>query len=178
MNSKKLIPIICLVIIGLLVIATIVMAIVPKSYIPMCAKPDSIYLSNGRVFESDNDADKEIYNNLFNYYEKAFSESSINAMFNGRLSYSAVNEYSDTVTKVSSLGTYIMFTFGKDYTIKIDDVEYSYNRMVIALNSTNVMKTVKAYLYNNDTFTDGTNYYINTIGNLENLVKYANTIEA
>ena len=181
MNAKKIIPMICLIIIALLVVATIVLAVVPKSYIPVNANPDRISIvdsvGNSKVYEKDNEDTKTIYNNLYNEYSKSFTESSINSMFNGRLSYAPVAEYNDTATRVSSFGNnYIMFTYAEQKTVKVDGVEYSYNRMVIALSSTDVMKTVKAYLYNDDTYTNGTNYYINTIGNIDGLVNYVNSI--
>lgn len=177
--SKKIIPLVSLIIIALLVVATIVMACVPKSYAPIECEPTRIVVGSmdGRVFDKSNADDKKIFNAIYDNYVDAFKESSINALFNGRISMGAKAEYNETVTKISSLGTnYVMFNFSKAQTVKVEDAKYSYTKMVIVLESSNVMKTVKAYLYNDDTFASGTNYYISTIGNLQKLVDYVNDL--
>ncbi|MGN1227501.1 MAG: hypothetical protein ACI4TX_02555, partial [Christensenellales bacterium] len=103
----------------------------------------------------------------------SFQESSINSLFNGRIGMGSEAKYNETVTKLSSIGTnYIMFVYDNELTVKVEDAEYTFNKMVIELDSTNVMKTIKAYLFNTDTYTSGTNYYFSTIGNLECLVNY------
>lgn len=178
--SKKIIPLVSLIVIALLVVATIVMACVPKSYAPIECEPARIVVGSmdGRVFDKSNDDDKKVFNAIYDNYVNAFKESSINALFNGRISMGAEVEYYETVTKISSLGTnYVMFNFDKAQTVKVEDAEYSYTKMVIVLESTNVMKTVKAYLYNDDTFTSGTNYYISAIGNLQKLVDYVEDLK-
>jgi len=179
MNSKKIIPMIVLIVIALLVVATIVLAVIPKNYQPSNVEPTRIVLGeNNRVYEKANDNDKVVYDNIMNYYKKSFNESSINSLFNGRLSYSPAVEYNDTVATISSFNSdYIMFVYDDIKTVKVENEEYSYNKIIIALSSTNVMKTVKAYLYNDNTFSAGTNYYVNTIGNLESLVNYVDSIK-
>ncbi|MGN1227174.1 MAG: hypothetical protein ACI4TX_00865, partial [Christensenellales bacterium] len=71
-KSKKIIPLVALIIIALLVIATIVMACVPKSYVPTNAlttnaEPARIVLgSTNRVYEKNNEDTKAVYNDLYN----------------------------------------------------------------------------------------------------------------
>lgn len=176
--SKKIIPLVSLIIIAILVIATIVMACIPKSYAPTNVAPVSIVLGNDDSYYAKGDVNtKKVYNELYSAYQNSFTESSINALFNGRLALNAEVNYTETAISINNLGTnHIMLNFGSMQKVEIEGTEYQYNKMVIELDSTNVMKTVKAYLFNSDTYYTGTNYYISTIGNLEGLVNYVNEL--
>lgn len=182
--SKKIIPIVALSIIAVLVIATIIMACVPKSYEPINCEPNRIviiqdnekpYFKDSSIISKEN---ANTFNKLYENYKSSFQESSINALFRGRLGYKANVQYREDLNKKpASVGTKsIVLYFNKELSVKVEGTEYKYDRAVISLTSSNIMESIKVYLYNETTYNDGTDFYLETIGNLQKLVDYVNSL--
>lgn len=174
--TKRIIPIIALVLIGLVAIATVVLALVPKNHAPNIGSPARISISsmNDQVFDANDDAD--IYNKIINAYNKSFTESSLNALFQGRLCNGAEAKYQqDSLTYLSSLSKYLRFDFNTDKTVKVQTKDISYRSVVVELEDNEGMYDVKLYLLAHGS--TSTNYYISTIADLGNLVSVIDEVE-
>lgn len=177
--TKKIIPIASLVLIGLIVVAVIVLALIPKSFAPNIGNPARIEISgtSSRIFSATDANDKEIYDKILEAYNKTFTESALNALFQGRLCKNAEGKYQeDTLTYLSSLSDYLRFDYNEDKTINIQEKDVTYRSIAIEMNDNNGMYEVKVYLLQTSGSTS-TNYYISAIGDLGNLVTTVSTIK-
>ena len=175
--TKRIIPITALVLIAIVAIATIVMALVPKNFAPNIGDPARISISsmNNRVFDATED--KETYDKIMEAYHNSFTESSLNALFQGRIGYNTEAKYQeDSLTYLSSLSKYLRFDYNTDKTVTVQDNEVTYRSVVIELVDNEGMYEVKLYLLAyGDT---STNYYMSAIADLGQLVTVTSEIEA
>jgi len=171
--NNKLIPIIALSLIGVIAIATIVMACINKSYEPNLNTPDMIAVSaNGQTYES---TDTDVFDSLLQEYKDSFKESSINALFQGRIANGAEGKYlEDVITSLSSISSYISLDYNTEQSITIQNEDFVYDRAVVSLTTDTELNTVKIYLFAPGT--TATSYYIETIANFSALNDYIDTL--
>lgn len=174
--AKRILPIIALVLIGAIAVATVVLALVPKNHMPNLDTPNRISISSMDEQIFDAVEHRETFDKVMDAYKASFTESSLNALFQGRLGESAQVKYQeDSLTYLSSLSKYLRFDYNVDKTATVEDTTFNYRSAVIELVDNQGMYEVKIYLL--EYGTTSTHYYISTIADTGNLVSVIADIE-
>lgn len=152
--QKKIWAIVSLSIIGVLIIATIIMANVKVNYQIVCNNPDIMWVQYNNGTQRRVEGDE--YNQILNYINNASKESSLTALFGGRINDTAtITTNGGSGSSIpSSSNYYIYFEYtspqklmaGKKAYKDGDGKEYYYRELVFSVNPNETDNQVKVYI--------------------------------
>lgn len=190
--QKRIWAIVSLSIIGILIIATIIMANVDVNYKINCANPDFMWLQNADGNEVR--VEGEQYDEILNYINNASKESSLTALFGGRINDTAEVTTNSSTTSSSIPSTtnyYVIFEYNDPQKLMVgnnsykdgDGNEYYYRELVFTVNPSEESGQVRVYIkpfYNSngeaEIIETYNRYYLVTadFGDLYNYLKESN----
>lgn len=197
-NSKnlagKIISIVVIALIAVIAITTVIFGICQKSYTPVFSSTDATFdsystidvkgtkvLNSGYTYFKDDEEHKEVIKNINDKFFNAFSESSLNALFNGRLGFnSEVTKNDATISTVSSLESYLTFNFtNKDSlpSFTYDNENLAYDKLLIKIEKptiNNISQVKIYYVLKNE---NSSSYYSTTYANFYDLFKYIYSLD-
>ena len=152
--QKRIWAIVSLSIIGILIIATIIMANVDVNYKINCANPDIMWVQHAGGNQVRVEGDE--YNEILNYINNASKESSLTALFGGRINDTAtVTSNGSTATSIpSTTNYYVIFEYNNSQKLMVgnnsykdgDGNEYYYSELVFTVNPNDESCEVKVYI--------------------------------
>ena len=152
--QKRIWAIVSLSIIGILIIATIIMANVDVNYKINCANPDIMWVQHASGNQVRVEGDE--YDEILNYINNASKESSLTALFGGRINDTAtVTSNGSTATSIpSTTNYYVIFEYNNPQKLMVgnnsykdgDGNEYYYRELVFTVNPNDESGEVKVYI--------------------------------
>lgn len=152
--QKRIWAIVSLSIIGILIIATIIMANVDVNYKINCANPDIMWVQHASGNQVRVEGDE--YDEILNYINNASKESSLTALFGGRINDTAtVTSNGSTATSIpSTTNYYVIFEYNNPQKLMVgndsykdgDGNEYYYRELVFIVNPSEESGQVRVYI--------------------------------
>lgn len=152
--QKRIWAIVSLSIIGILIIATIIMANVDVNYKINCANPDIMWVQHASGNQVRVEGDE--YDEILNYINNASKESSLTALFGGRINDTAtVTSNGSTATSIpSTTNYYVIFEYNNPQKLMVgndsykdgDGNEYYYRELVFTVNPSDESGQVRVYI--------------------------------
>lgn len=152
--QKRIWAIVSLSIIGILIIATIIMANVDVNYKINCANPDIMWVQHASGNQVRVEGDE--YDEILNYINNASKESSLTALFGGRINDTAtVTSNGSTATSIpSTTNYYVIFEYNNPQKLMVgndsykdgDGNEYYYKELVFTVNPSEESGQVRVYI--------------------------------
>ncbi|HJD05771.1 MAG TPA: hypothetical protein IAB72_02680 [Candidatus Onthoplasma faecipullorum] len=152
--QKRIWAIVSLSIIGILIIATIIMANVDVNYKINCANPDIMWVQHASGNQVRVEGDE--YDEILNYINNASKESSLTALFGGRINDTAtVTSNGSTATSIpSTTNYYVIFEYNNPQKLMVgndsykdgDGNEYYYRELVFTVNPSEESGQVRVYI--------------------------------
>lgn len=153
--QKRIWAIVSLSIIGILIIATIIMANVDVNYKINCVNPDFMWVQNADGNEVR--VEGEQYDEILNYINNASKESSLTALFGGRINDTAEVTTNSSTTSSSIPSTtnyYVIFEYNDPQKLMVgnnsykdgDGNEYYYRELVFTVNPSEESGQVRVYI--------------------------------
>lgn len=152
--QKRIWAIVSLSIIGILIIATIIMANVDVNYKINCANPDIMWVQHASGNQVRVEGDE--YDEILKYINNASKESSLTALFGGRINDTAtVTSNGSTATSIpSTTNYYVIFEYNNPQKLMVgndsykdgDGNEYYYRELVFTVNPSEESGQVRVYI--------------------------------
>ena len=152
--QKRIWAIVSLSIIGILIIATIIMANVDVNYKINCANPDIMWVQHASGNQVRVEGDE--YDEILKYINNASKESSLTALFGGRINDAAtVTSNGSTATSIpSTTNYYVIFEYNNPQKLMVgndsykdgDGNEYYYRELVFTVNPSEESGQVRVYI--------------------------------
>ena len=152
--QKRIWAIVSLSIIGILIIATIIMANVDVNYKINCANPDIMWVQHASGNQVRVEGDE--YDEILKYINNASKESSLTALFGGRINDTAtVTSNGSTATSIPSTANYyVIFEYNNPQKLMVgndsykdgDGNEYYYRELVFTVNPSEESGQVRVYI--------------------------------
>lgn len=152
--QKRIWAIVSLSIIGILIIATIIMANVDVNYKINCANPDIMWVQHASGNQVRVEGDE--YDEILNYINNASKESSLTALFGGRINDTAtVTSNGSTATSIpSTTNYYVIFEYNNPQKLMVgndsykdgDGNEYYYRELVFTVNPSEESGQIRVYI--------------------------------
>ena len=122
--QKRIWAIVSLSIIGILIIATIIMANVDVNYKINCANPDIMWVQHASGNQVRVEGDE--YDEILKYISNASKESSLTALFGGRINDTAtVTSNGSTATSIpSTTNYYVIFEYNNPQKLMVGNDSY------------------------------------------------------
>ncbi len=152
--QKRIWAIVSLSIIGILIIVTIIMANVDVNYKINCANPDIMWVQHASGNQVRVEGDE--YDEILKYINNASKESSLTALFGGRINDTAtVTSNGSTATSIpSTTNYYVIFEYNNPQKLMVgndsykdgDGNEYYYRELVFTVNPSEESGQVRVYI--------------------------------
>lgn len=152
--QKRIWAIVSLSIIGILIIATIIMANVDVNYKINCANPDIMWVQHASGNQVRVEGDE--YDEILKYISNASKESSLTALFGGRINDTAtVTSNGSTATSIpSTTNYYVIFEYNNPQKLMVgndsykdgDGNEYYYRELVFTVNPSEESGQIRVYI--------------------------------
>lgn len=152
--QKRIWAIVSLSIIGILIIATIIMANVDVNYKINCANPDIMWVQHASGNQVRVEGDE--YDEILKYINNASKESSLTALFGGRINDTAtVTSNGSTAASIpSTTNYYVIFEYNNPQKLMVgndsykdgDGNEYYYRELVFTVNPSEESGQIRVYI--------------------------------
>lgn len=185
---KKVLSIIALCLIGILAGTIIVFSCINKDFNLNLSNPDFIEIYVGTTdasqsYDKNGDSEhKAVYDKVLSLYNQSYKQKLMSSLFNGTLSEKTTisREYKYNLSSMTSSGTWIVFNYEEEQTLKLNGKEYkddyttnkTYNKVYIEVKDSDTMTTFTIYVKNKDA--DSSYYRYSVRARQADLYKYLN----